>query len=247
MCCDTTTTRIVTLSTRKEYNVFKSRDTHFIFPLASLRCYFLIFFCLVGQLRTGLALYSDNGRLLEYEHAIFESAEELEANCVKLMAEWEAKYQEQGDDESYHITHVAIEGSDVSLRATWRNIVENILHCQMLIVKPDEWRADLLLSKEKVSGDAAKEASRLIARQLVGDYGGILHEGKFPTDVAEAVLLGYYVSRRLEWIPRKEPSIRRYSNGNVVVPKTIEQFQPLVAEPSTSLVEATDRMTTVAS
>ena len=93
----------------------------------------------------------------------------------------------------------------------------------MLIVKPDEWRADLLLSKEKASGEAGKEASRLVARQLLADYGGMLHEGKLKTDVAEAILLGYHVSRRLEWIPRREPCIRRYSNGGVVVPKTIDQ------------------------
>eukprot|EP00977_Amphora_coffeiformis_P010427 scaffold2438_cov167-Amphora_coffeaeformis.AAC.3 len=176
-------------------------------------------------LRTGLALYSDDGRLLEYEQAVFETADELKANCLQLMADWEAKYQGR-DEKSCHITHVAVEGADASLRHVWRNIVEDHLHCELLLVKPEEWRADLLLSKEKASGEAAKEASRLIARQLVADYGGRLHAGKFSTDVAESILLGYHVSRRLEWIPRKEPGVRRYTNGNVVIPKTIKLLEP---------------------
>ena len=190
-------------------------------------------------LRTGLALYSDDGRLLEYEHAIFESEEGLQASCVKLMADWEAKYQSHGD-KSYHITHVAIEGADVALRSVWRSIVEDVLHCQMLLVKPEEWRSDLLLAKEQTSGEAAKEASRLIARQLVADYGGMLHEGKFPTDVAEAVLLGYHVSRRLAWIPRKEPCIRRYSNGSVVIPKTVDVLDPVPITSTVTLVDSAD-------
>lgn len=157
------------------------------------------------------------------------------------MADWEARYQALDHDgaKSSHITHVAVEGADVALRNVWRKIVEEDLHCKMLIVKPEEWRADLLLAKEKASGEAAKEASRLIARQLVADYGGILHEGKFPTDVAEAVLLGYHVSRRLDWIPRREPCIRRYSNGSIVIPKTIDTAEPelVSVEVSTKPVE----------
>lgn len=171
--------------------------------------------------RTGLALYSEHGHLLEYEHAIYESIEDLEAGCLKMIAEWESKYQHY-NSEQYHITKVAIEGADVALRGLWKYIAEDILHCPLLLVKPEEWRADLLLAKERASGEAAKEASRLIARQLVAEYGGRLHKGKFPTDVAEAVLLGYHVSRRLEWIPRKEPGVRRYSNGSVIVPKTLQ-------------------------
>ena len=116
---------------------------------------------------------------------------------------------------------LGVEGADVALRSLWKNSAEDILHCPLLLVKPEEWRADLLLAKEKASGESAKEASRLIARQLVAEYGGRQHKGKFQTDVAEAVLLGYHVSRRLEWIPRKEPGVRRYSNGRVIVPKVL--------------------------
>jgi hypothetical protein len=44
------------------------------------------------------------------------------------------------------------------------------------------------------------------------------HTGKFQTDVAESVCLGMYVSRRLGWIEQREPVIRRYTNGNIIIP-----------------------------
>ena len=188
-------------------------------------------------LRTGLALYSDDGRLLEYEQAVFETSEDLQTKCLQLMSGWEAKYQGL-DEKSCHITHVAVEGADASLRHVWRNIVDDHLHCELLLVKPEEWRADLLLNKEKASGETAKEASRLIARQLVADYGGRIHEGKLSTDVAESILLGYHVSRRLEWIPRKEPGVRRYTNGNVVIPRTIKFLEPTSSVPLPDILDA---------
>jgi hypothetical protein len=202
-------------------------------------------------LRTGLALYSEEGRLLEYQNAIYGSAEELRVGCLALLAEWEAKYQQAVDEDdeviSYRISHVALEGADVALKALWRDMIHDHLNdAHILLVKPEEWRADLLLSKEKASGEAAKEASRLIARQLVADYGGRLHKGKFPTDVAEAVLLGYHVSRRLGWLVRKEPSVRRFTNGSVVVPTSLPKavLPPPLAS-SISLVTLGEQATTV--
>jgi hypothetical protein len=44
------------------------------------------------------------------------------------------------------------------------------------------------------------------------------HEGSFSTDAAESVLAGFYVACRLGWVSR-QPPIRRYSNGGVVLPK----------------------------
>jgi hypothetical protein len=92
----------------------------------------------------------------------------------------------------------------------------------ILRVSPEEWRSDLLLSKEKSSGVNAKASARLIARQIVGDFGMMeQHSGKFKTDVAEAVVMGLYVARKLGWITR-EPAVRRYTNGVIIVPKQVQ-------------------------
>jgi len=47
------------------------------------------------------------------------------------------------------------------------------------------------------------------------------HSGKFKTDVAEAVVMGLYVARKLGWITR-EPAVRRYTNGAIMVPKQVQ-------------------------
>ena len=44
------------------------------------------------------------------------------------------------------------------------------------------------------------------------------HEGSFNTDAAEAVLLGFFSVLELGWVHRS-PSVRRYQNGDIVVPK----------------------------
>ena len=116
----------------------------------------------------------------------------------------------------YKITHLAIEGANGYMLRAWS---EAAPHLSILRVSPEEWRSELLLNKERSSGSNAKAASRLVARQVVEDYGVMdRHQGKFPTDVAEAVCLGLYVSRKLGWIQR-DLAVRRYTNGNVVVPR----------------------------
>ena len=90
---------------------------------------------------------------------------------------------------------------------------------QLLSVRPNEWRAHLLSQKERSSSRASKEAARLIARQVVSEFGEMSnHQGKFETDVAESVAMGYHVASRLGWITR-HPAVQRYTNGQIVVPK----------------------------
>jgi len=64
-----------------------------------------------------------------------------------------------------------------------------------------------------------------IAIQVVSDFGTMgAHSGTFKTDVAESVLVGFYVACRLGWVTR-QPPIRRYSNGGVVLPKPTPKSQ----------------------
>ncbi len=57
-------------------------------------------------------------------------------------------------------------------------------------VSPKEWRAQVLMEKENQSGFFAKAAFRLIAQQIVEDYGRMgQHNGKFSTYVVESVVV----------------------------------------------------------
>ena len=173
-------------------------------------------------LKTGCSLFNDKGELIRYQDFQFESSEELQSAAFELLYQWEREASPSAD-KSWEITRIAIEGGDPPLRKAWHRAARErkalILH-----VQPEEWRDDLLSGDEKLSGEKAKAASRLIAQQIVADYGcaGMeLHQGEFQTDVAEAVLLGLHVSRRLGWTPSRDPAIRRHSSGDILVPKAV--------------------------
>ena len=140
-----------------------------------------------------------------------------------------------GDDGSPHaskpVTHLAIEGRDVVLREEWeaaalrvaRTLGEGARVAQSVDVSPEAWRAALLTPKERKSGVSSKAAARMVARQVVADHsapGSPPHTGKFKTDAAEAVLVGYHVVRKLKWADTSAPAVRRYTNGCVVMPRS---------------------------
>jgi hypothetical protein len=197
-------------------------------------------------LKSGISLFNSDGKLLRYEQFLFDK-DTLPEIAKQLVKDWEReanhvdasasetmnKDDMKGDaDErdsptkrNWRLAHIAVEGPNKSdMVQAWAdardaNKDENTV--KFLDIPPSAWRGELLLPKERYNGGGqdAKAAARLIARQVVNDYGVMdVHQGKFKTDVAEAVCLGLYVSRRLGWIQR-DPAVRRYSNGNVVLPK----------------------------
>lgn len=174
-------------------------------------------------LRTGLSLYNDEGRLLRFDNFHFESPDQLLKAAKSVLLAWEDDVKEtDASGRRWKISKIAIEGGDPPLRDAWHEAANGdraVLH-----VRPEEWRADLLLTKEKLDGEKAKSASRLIARQIVSDYGNFDFEGKFQTDMAESILLGLHVARRLGWITTRGPPVRRYSNGKVIIPEPAKQL-----------------------
>ncbi|CAB9518483.1 Metallophosphoesterase domain-containing protein 1 [Seminavis robusta] len=186
-------------------------------------------------LKSGAALFNSQGQLLRYEQFQFD-IEDIAMRTRQLVLDWERDANDEtfmenvannGNDNNNdqhsgsskrksQLTHIAIEGVNGDMLRAWEEAAPSL---SVLRVPPEEWRSELLHKKERCNGGQdAKAAARLIARQIVNDYGIMgVHEGKFKTDVAEAVCLGLYVSRRLGWIQR-DPAVRRYSNGNIVVP-----------------------------
>jgi hypothetical protein len=178
-------------------------------------------------LKSGVSLYNDEGKLLRYEQFHFDKRTLVET-AIGILESWEdgassllATNEEDGHSRpllTNKITHLVIEGGENYMLRAWAEAAGSRRLC-LLKVSPEEWRAELLIDKERTSGANAKAASRLIARQVVMDFGVMpQHEGKFRTDVAESVCLGMYVARKIGWITRDIP-VRRYGNGNVVVPK----------------------------
>jgi len=205
--------RVDVVDMEHQYSFLNQKHTAFFDDLESDEDVSNLLLAVDLGLKTGFALFNDEGHLLRYENHDFETMSDLRDASKELMVEWPKQVGDQCT-----LSHVAIEGADVKLRQLWKDMT---IDKAILSVKPEEWRRDLLLEKEKDSGSTAKEAARLVARQVIADFGQQPHEGKLNTDVAEAILLGYHVSRRLGWI-QQEPAVKRYSNGAVIVPKAVE-------------------------
>ena len=172
-------------------------------------------------LRTGVSLFDESGRLRRFANFRFESAEELRKMATKLLEEWEIDANKQTDTtkdaaleaKKWKVTHIAIEGEDPPLASAWRQAANG--QRSILSVKPEEWRADLLTNEEQLSGESSKAASRRLAQQIVTEYGDFNtrqqdNGSEFQqTDMAESVLLGLHVSRRLGWTENRDPAVSR--------------------------------------
>lgn len=175
-------------------------------------------------LRTGISLFNDRGELLRYDYIHLTDVDELHDHAARLMMEWEngANTDSEKTGERWQLTCIALEGSEPSHFEAWREAAmdTDLEIPEIISVRPDEWRSEFLERKESISGKKSKEAARLIARQVVSDYGVMdNHVGRFKTDAAESIVMGMFVARRLGWVKR-EPAVRRYSNGGVILPKT---------------------------
>jgi hypothetical protein len=171
-------------------------------------------------LKSGVALFNKQGQLLRYEQHLF-NKDKLNEEIKTIVEGWESDVQKSdiipsNGEQLWSVTKIAVEGGDVAIFNAWDSAAKDV---SISRVSPEEWRFHLLSEKERTSGATSKAAARLIARQVVSDF-GIMgnHKGKFKTDVAEAVVLGFYVCKKLGWISR-DPTVRRYTNGNVIVPR----------------------------
>lgn len=177
-------------------------------------------------LRCGASLFDDTGKLLRYEQLRFADEEDLHKRAPELIDSWKNDINAKNSIDSNGLknknilSYLAVEGGG-HLFDAWESSLESEdkKDIQLVSVRPEEWRSHLLTPKERASSRSCKEAARLIARQVVSDFGSMGdHKGRFKTDAAESVAMGYFMANHLGWIERK-PLISRYSNGKVIVPK----------------------------
>jgi hypothetical protein len=134
-------------------------------------------------LRTGLATYGEDGRLLTYHSQHFGSASSLRRAVPALL---------EG------ITHLVIEGGGAlaniwSDEATARGI-------DVRWVSAESWRSAFLYPREQRSGEQAKRAADEMARRVI-----TWSDARRPTslrhDAAEAILIGLWRALELGWVP----------------------------------------------
>jgi len=141
-------------------------------------------------LRFGLAWFDQAGRLRRYrsQHA---------PNRGVLRRAARAALDEEPD-----VAVLVLEGGG-PIADLWRGLAER-RGLRVLQISAEEWREELLLRRERRSGQAAKQTADGLARRLIEECGA-----KRPTslrhDAAEAILAGAWAVRRLGWGTEEAP------------------------------------------
>lgn len=145
-------------------------------------------------LRTGLAWYNENGRLLRCRSAHF-------ADRGMLRRALPALWHEVPD-----VTRVVLEGGG-DLADAWRHSAER-RGIAVMVVSAEQWRQDLLYKRERRSGAQAKDHAADLAARVM-DWSGMSRVGPLRHDAAEAVLCGLWAARELGWLPDWPAELRR--------------------------------------
>ncbi len=133
-------------------------------------------------LRSGIALFDATGTLRRYRSTNFGSRSRLKKAVYRLI-------RDAGPPEL-----LVVEGSR-DLASIWRKAAEK-QGVEVIEVKPETWRRELLEPRRRRSGTDAKQAAQELACEIIDECGG-----DAPTslrhDAAEAIAIGYWALPRL--------------------------------------------------
>ncbi len=133
-------------------------------------------------LKTGLALYGPEGRLVWYRSRHFGTRERLRAGVRTILQEIPG------------VTHLVIEGGG-PIAAIWAGAAlrRGITVRQ---IAAETWRRDLLTPRRQRTTQDAKTAAIALARRVI-DQSALPHPKSLRHDAAEAILIGLYALREL--------------------------------------------------
>jgi hypothetical protein len=135
--------------------------------------------------RTGLAVYRDDGRLIWYRSRNFGAAARLRRAIPALL------------HEAFDPTYVVLEGGG-PLAEHWATSSER--HgAAVRRVSAEEWRATFLLPRDQRSGEQAKRIADGIARRVV-EWSDAPRPTSLRHDAAEAILIGLWGVIDVGWL-----------------------------------------------
>ena len=141
--------------------------------------------------RTGLALYNATGRLVWHRSHNVGNAARLARAVERIL------------DESAGVQIVLVEG-DEKLARIWRRAAQR-RGIRVRVVRPETWRARILLEREQRDGATAKLNARRLARDVI-EWSGAPRATSPRTDAAEAILIGLWGVLEEGWL--KDPPKR---------------------------------------
>lgn len=146
--------------------------------------------------RTGLAVFGDDGRLRWYRSQNFGS-------IVRLRRAIPALLESERD-----LARLVLEGGGPVERA-WRHEGESRA-LEVQGVMAEEWRALFLLPREQRSGVDAKRTANVLARRVI-EWSGARRPTSLTHDAAEAILVGLWGALSAGWLRALPPTILRTS------------------------------------
>lgn len=143
--------------------------------------------------RTGLAVFGDDGRLRSYCSRNF-------GNAVRLRRALPAIIEGVAD-----ISCLILEGGG-HLAELWEREAAR-LGLAVRCVPAETWRARLLYQRDQRTGSQAKRAADQLARRVI-EWSGAARPTSLRHDAAEAILIGLWAVLELGWLRRLPDALR---------------------------------------
>jgi hypothetical protein len=144
--------------------------------------------------KTGLALYGQDGRLLWYCSQNFGTAERLRRGVRGVL------------DTLPHLAWLVLEGggplADIWIRAAIRR------HIPVRQISAEAWRRQFLYAREQRSGAQAKENATELAHRVI-TWSGARRPTSLRDDAAEAILIGLWGAMEVGWLAHFPAAVRR--------------------------------------
>ena len=145
-------------------------------------------------LKTGLALYGEDGRLVWYRSHNLGTTERLRRAAHGIL------------DGIPDLAAIVIEGGG-NLATVWEKeaVQRGIQVCRL---GAEAWRELFLFARERRSGPEAKKNAGILARRIIV-WSGAARPSSLRHDAAEAILIGLWGVIRLGWLPEIPSELRR--------------------------------------
>ena len=135
-------------------------------------------------LKTGLAVFDEQGRLVRYRSQNYGTVARLK------KAAWGELSGVEG------LAAVAVEG-DTALARVWGRAAEK-QGARVFAIQAHTWRPALFAPRDRKSGEIAKAAADRYAREVI-EASGLKRPTSLRHDAAEAICIGVWACRELGW------------------------------------------------
>jgi hypothetical protein len=150
-------------------------------------------------LRTGLAVYTPDGRLRTYRSQHFGSRSALRRGVPAIVADVAP------------LEHVVVEG-DLALGSLWGRWAERA-GATVEHVSAETWRAALLHPSQRRDATRAKQEADRLARRVI-EWSGTTRPTSLRHDAAEAICIGLWGVHRLGWLDPLPPLLDPTRRGS---------------------------------